>query len=155
MSEIIFLGLPTNISPVDMEFLKHKCETAIPILKDNWTVLLPKCRDFFSLVDKQKIAFSIGVRKLNLIFDSGFFTAEEERVIKKLRYQGRNNLAAKNMREKYRVRDEESEREISELRMEKEILIEEKKKLTIMIFNYKKALEQEFAQERLKTQHRH
>ena len=145
MAEMNFLGLPTNISPVDMEFLKHKCKKAVPILKENWTVLLPKSRDFLSLVDKEKIAFSIGVRKLNLIFDSGFFTAEEERMIKKIRYQGRNNLAAKNMREKYRIKDEEFEENINELRHEKEILIKEKESLTHMILVYKQALEQGFA----------
>ena len=141
MSVINFLGLPTNISSGDREFLKHKCEAAVPILKDNWTILLPKSRDFLNLVDKQKIAFSIGVKKLNSIFDSGFFTAEEEKLIKRLRYQGRNNLAARNMRDKYRSRDEDSEREIRELIQEKENLIEEKRRLTLTILNYKKALE--------------
>ncbi|KAI6660936.1 hypothetical protein LOD99_13660 [Oopsacas minuta] len=145
MSENIFLGLPTNISQVDLEFLKHKCETAVLILKADWAILLPKCRDFLSLVDKQKVSFDISVRKLNEILESGFFTAEEERLIKKLRYQGRNNLAAKSMRERYRVKDEVIQNEIEVLRQEKQFLIQEKASLTHIIMSYKSAIEQEYA----------
>ena len=105
---------------------------------------LPKCRDFISLVDKQKVAFNLGVRKLNEILESGFFTSEEERMIKKLRYQGRNNLAAKTMRDKYRIKDEEVEKEIEILKQERLSLQQEKENLTRIIRSYKIAMAQEW-----------
>lgn len=144
ISENNFLGLPKSISQEDMEYLKLKCETAAPILKNDWSVLLPKCRDFISLVDKQKVAFNLGVRKLNEILESGFFTSEEERMIKKLRYQGRNNLAAKTMRDKYRIKDEEVEKEIEILKQERLSLQQEKENLTRIIRSYKIAMAQEW-----------
>ena len=142
ISKESFLGLPESISQEDMEYLKLKCEIAVPILKNEWSVLLPKCRDFISLIDKQKVAFNLGVRKLNQILESGFFTSEEERMIKKLRYQGRNNLAAKTMREKYRMKDEVVEKEIEILQQERQSLIQEKEDLTRIITSYKIAMDQ-------------
>ena len=143
ISENNFLGLPESISQEDMKYLKLKCETAVPILKNDWSVLLPKCRDFISLIDKQKVAFNLGVRQLNEILESGFFTSEEEKMIKKLRYQGRNNLAAKTMREKYRMKDEVVEKEIEELKHERLSLIQERENLIKIITSYKIAMAQE------------
>ena len=135
--------LPGNISLADMEYLQHKCEAATPILKNNWEVLLPKCTDFVTLVDKKKVSFDIGIRDLNNILISGFFTSEEERLIKKLRYQGRNNLAAKTMREKYRMKDEQSESEIEDLRQERDNLIHEKEQLISSIVSYRNAIKEQ------------
>ena len=133
--------LPENISQSEIQFLSHKCESAVPILKENWDVLLPKCRNFLALVDKEKVAFEVGVKELNNILISGFFTVEEVKIIKKLRYQVKNNFAARRMRDNHRKVEDEIISEIELLMREKECLRNEKKTLTIEISFYQNQIE--------------
>ncbi|KAI6660937.1 hypothetical protein LOD99_13661 [Oopsacas minuta] len=132
--------IPENIGQSELQFLSHKCKSAIPILKENWDVLLPKCRDFLTLIDREKVAFDIGVKELNSILISGFFTTEEVKAIKKFRYQVKNNFAARKMRDNYRKIGENIEFEIEILMKEKGALISEMENLSSEISFYQKEM---------------
>ena len=124
----------------DIQFLSYKCKTAFPILKENWDVLLPQNQDFLTLVDREKVAFGVGVKELNSILISGYFTPEEAKVIKKFRYQMRNNFAARKMRDNYRKLSECTEYEILDMTVEKDILRKEKENLSWEIQFYQRAM---------------
>ena len=134
--------LPENISQAEIQFLSHKCESAVPILKENWDVLLPKCRSFLALVDREKVAFDIGVKELNNILISGFFTADEVKIIKKFRYQVKNNFAARRMRDNHRKVEDKIESEIEVLMSERKALLKEKNNLTVEISFYQNQIEE-------------
>ena len=133
--------LPENISQTEFQFLSHKCESATPILKENWDVLIPKCRNFLTLVDKEKVAFDVGVKELNNILISGYFTADEAKIIKKFRYQVKNNFAARRMRDNHREVEVGIESEIEMLMSEKEALQGEKNVLSVEISFYQNQIE--------------
>ena len=133
------IELPETINYVDMQFLKYKCNVASPILKNNWEILLPKCKDFLTLVDRQKVAFDVRVKDLNTILISGFFKEEEAREIKKYRYQMKNNLAARKMRDNQRKVEDDIEEDINNLSEEKDELLKEKQELLKEILFYQNA----------------
>ena len=134
------LGIPSTKHEADIQYHLHKCKLSKPILKQNWTILLPKCSNFITIVDKDKVAFDVSAKELNTILDSGFFTDKEVKVIKKMRYQGRNNMAAKAMREKYKLRDRKAEFEVTKLEQTKLTLIQEKANLMNEIIFYQKGI---------------
>ena len=134
------LGIPSTKHEADIQYLIHKCKLSKPILKQNWSILLPKCSNFITIVDKDKVAFEVSSKDLNTILESGFFSDREQKVIKKMRYQGRNNMAAKAMREKYKLRDRKAEFEVSKLEQTKLILIQEKAKLMNEINYYQNGI---------------
>ncbi|KAI6660939.1 hypothetical protein LOD99_13663 [Oopsacas minuta] len=130
-------GIAATRREADTVYLLKKCQESELILKQNWRVLLPKC-NFLKIVDKNKVAYDISGKELNRIFSTGFFTDYEMKFIKKMRYQGRNNMAAKLMREKYKSRDRQVELSMEMLRREKLRLKNEKEQLIREIEQYKK-----------------
>ena len=79
-------------------------------------------------------------KELNTITSSGFFSEEEKRAIKKMRYQGRNNMAAKAMREKRKVVELKDQQDLHLLEQEKRNLIDEMEQLKEEIAFYKRHL---------------
>ena len=131
------LGIPATKQEADIKYLVHKCQISKSILKQNWCILLPKCSNFLTIVDKDKVAYEVSSKDLNNILSSGFFSENEQKTIKKMRYQGRNNMAAKLMREKYKARDRRVESELTKLKQKKLELQHEKEKLKEEISQYK------------------
>ena len=131
------LGIASTKQEADIKYLVHKCQISKAILKQNWHILLPKCDSFLTIVDKDKVAYGISSKDLNyILLSSGFFSESEIKVIKKMRYQGRNNMAAKLMREKYKTRDRRVENELTKLKKIKQELQNEKEKLIQEIGNF-------------------
>ena len=130
------LGIPATKQEADIKYLVHKCQISKSILKQNWCILLPKCSSFLTIVDKDKVAYEIASKDLNNILTSGFFSENEQKTIKKMRYQGRNNMAAKLMREKYKARDRRVETEMTKLKQIKLDLQIEKERLMQEIRNF-------------------
>ena len=130
-------ALPSETLPhVYKKYIVNKYQLAIPLLRNEWKKLLPTAPNFISLVDKNNVAFNVSVKELNKILLSGYFTMEEQQAIKKMRYQGRNNQAAKVMREKYKQKDKVVSSDLQKLEKEKADLIAEKEQLLADIKQY-------------------
>ena len=131
-------ALPSETLPkVYKQYIVNKYQLAIPLLNNDWKRLLPTAPNFISLVDKNNVAFNVSVKQLNKILLTGYFTMDEQQAIKKMRYQGRNNQAAKVMREKYKKKDRTVSCDLQMLEKEKVELIAEKEKLLAEIKQYK------------------
>ena len=131
-------ALPSESLPqVYKQYIVNKYQLANPLLKNDWKRLLPTAENFISLVDKNQVAFNVSVKELNKILLSGYFTMDEQQAIKRMRYQGRNNQAAKVMREKYKQKDRSVSYDLKNLEKEKLELITEKEKLLAEIKHYK------------------
>ena len=131
-------ALPSESLPqVYKQYIVNKYQLANPLLKNDWKRLLPTAENFISLVDKNQVAFNVSVKELNRILLSGYFTMDEQQAIKRMRYQGRNNQAAKVMREKYKQKDRSVSYDLKNLEKEKLELITEKERLLAEIKHYK------------------
>ena len=120
-----------------------KCLTLKDLLVDNWQVKIYKSQ-FISLLDSHKVAFKIGVQDLNKILQCSVFSESERKRIKKLRYQGRNNEAAKTLRIKNKKRETELHVSLSELEQTRVDLRKEKERLKQEINYYQSALTNQF-----------
>ena len=134
------LGISTQEQQLEKEYLFRKCHVSRSILRENWNILLYKSSDFLTIVDKDKVAYHVTSKELNTITSSGFFSEEEKRAIKKMRYQGRNNMAAKAMREKRKVVELKDQQDLHLLEQEKRNLIDEMEQLKEEIAFYKRHL---------------
>ena len=134
------LGISTQEQQLEKEYLFRKCHVSRSILRENWNILLYKSSDFLTIVDKDKVAYHVTSKELNTITSSGFFSEEEKRAIKKMRYQGRNNMAAKAMREKYKAVELKDQQDLHLLEQEKRNLIDEMEQLKEEIAFYKRHL---------------
>ena len=83
------------------------------------------------------MAYHVTSKELSNITSSGFFSDEEKKAIKKMRYQGRNNMAAKAMREKYKAIEVKDQREVQLMQQEKIKLLDEMEQLELEIAFYK------------------
>ena len=134
-------ALPSEYLPNEYKrYITAKYQLALPLLRNNWRIMLPTAPSFIKLVDKNNVAFNVTVKELNKILLSGYFTAEEQQTIKKMRYQGRNNQAAKVMRDKYKEKDIEIITELEALQKEKQTLMVERSKLAQEISYYRNVL---------------
>lgn len=132
-------ALPPDILPeVYKQYIVAKYQLALPLLRKDWRKVLPTAPNFISLVEKNNVAFNVSVKELNRILLSGYFTMDEQQVIKKMRYQGRNNQAAKVMREKYKQKEHFDSSDMDKLQKEKLDLIAEKEQLEAEIKYYQK-----------------
>ncbi|KAI6660938.1 hypothetical protein LOD99_13662 [Oopsacas minuta] len=144
-------ALPAETLPnMYKHYIVNKYQLASPLLREEWRKALPTAPNFLSLVDKNNVAFNVSVKELNRILLSGYFTMDEQKAIKKMRYQGRNNQAAKVMREKYKLKDSSFSCNLQSLKKEKSELLAEKEKLIAEIKQYEKF----FAEER-ENQNKH
>ena len=134
-------ALPPNILPeVYKQYIVAKYQLALPLLRKDWKKVLSTAPNFISLVEKNNVAFNVSVKELNRILLSGYFTMDEQQVIKKMRYQGRNNQAAKVMRDKYKQKDKFDSNDMEKLQKEKIDLIAEKEQLQAEIKYYKQMM---------------
>ena len=131
------LGIQTPKQELEKEYLCRKCHVSKSILKENWNILLYKSSNFLKIVDKDKVAYHVTSKELSNIISSGFFSEEEKKAIKKMRYQGRNNMAAKAMREKYKAVEVKDQCELQLMKQEKIELLDEMEQLKLEIAFYK------------------
>ncbi|KAI6646137.1 hypothetical protein LOD99_9488 [Oopsacas minuta] len=129
-------GIAITQHEADTMYLLSKCLESELILNQNWKILFLK-RSFLKFVDKDKVAYEISGKELNRILSSSFFTASEQKTIRKMRYQGRNNMAAKRMRDKKKESDEEDKLDIVNMQREKLKLENEKEQMIKEIEQYK------------------
>ena len=79
--------------------------------------------DIIDLLDKEKISFQVSLTELNSILETGGYSKGEQAYIRRMRHQGRNNVAAKRLRLKKRKEEISEEDSISCLEKEKLRLI--------------------------------
>ena len=107
------------------------------ILTDGYLVKLPFCKDVLELVDKQKVSFSVNQTELTIMLNKSRFSLAEQAYVKRLRHQGRNNLAAKKLREKKKISESEADLNLQFLGEERERLESERQLLMQEIEDYR------------------
>ena len=75
--------------------------------------------DIIDLLDKEKISFQVSLTELNSILETGGYSKGEQAYIRRMRHQGRNNVAAKRLRLKKRREEIGEEDSVSCLEKEK------------------------------------
>eukprot|EP00800_Vazella_pourtalesii_P020813 TRINITY_DN751_c0_g2_i1.p1 TRINITY_DN751_c0_g2~~TRINITY_DN751_c0_g2_i1.p1 ORF type:complete len:141 (-),score=16.87 TRINITY_DN751_c0_g2_i1:109-531(-) len=114
-----------------------RCEK---IMTDDYLVKLPFCKDVLQLVDKQKVSFSVNQTELGIMLNKTGFSLVEQAYVKRLRHQGRNNLAAKKLREKKKMSEWEADLELESLRESRDRLEIERELLMREIADYRMML---------------
>ena len=110
------------------------------ILTDDFMSKLPYCRDMLELVDKNKVSFQVNQSELTGILENGGFSLAEQAYIRRMRHQGRNNMAAKRLRNKKREKECSEEINLDKLRAERYQLVKEKEILLQEIESYRRLL---------------
>ena len=110
------------------------------LLVDDFMIRLPYCQDMLELVDKNKVSFLVNQSELTGILETSGLSLAEQAYIRRLRHQGRNNLAAKRLRSKKRDKEVNEELCLENLITERDQLEKEKRKLIQEIEAYKNLL---------------
>lgn len=103
--------------------LPNKLSVSKRILKDGYFKMIWVGTDIIDLLDKEKISFQVSLTELNSILETGGYSKGEQAYIRRMRHQGRNNVAAKRLRLKKRKEEISEEDSISCLEKEKLRLI--------------------------------
>ena len=98
--------------------------------------------DIIDLLDKEKISFKVSLTELNSILETGGYSKGEQAYIRRMRHQGRNNVAAKRLRLKKRKEQISEEDSIGCLEKEKLRLTSAANQLKCEIKFYKTGIEQ-------------
>lgn len=135
-----FISAPNFITVTPS--LQKKLIVSRRVLKENYLSLLRIGAEFIDLIDKEKISFQVTLTELNHVLETGGFSKGEQAYIRRMRHQGRNNVAAKRLREKKRIVELSEEESIRILQKEKQRLKSEKQKLSSEIEFYRQRLGQ-------------
>ena len=111
------------------------------ILKDDYFKFLFADTDIIDLLDKEKISFEVSLTELNSVLEMGGYSKGEQAYIRRMRHQGRNNVAAKRLRIKKRREETKEEDTVNSLEKEKQKLLREKRQLQSEIEFYKSHIE--------------
>ena len=114
---------------------KLSCCEKIPT--DGYLVKLPLCKDVLELVDKQKVSFSVNQTELTIMLIKSGFSLAEQAYVRRLCHQGRNNLAARKLREKKKISESEADLNLQFLGEERERLETERQLLMQEIADYR------------------
>ena len=110
------------------------------LLVDDFMIRLPYCQDMLELVDKNKVSFLVNQSELTGILETSGLSLAEQAYIRRMRHQGRNNLAAKRLRSKKRDKEVNEELCLENLITERDQLEKEKRELIQEIEAYKNLL---------------
>ena len=110
------------------ENLYRKLSFSQKILKDDFLKRIQWC-DAIELVDKDKVSFQVNQSELSDILQNGGFSLAEQAYIRRLRHQGRNNKAAKKLRDKKKTEEVGEEQIIDSLTKLRDELAGEREEL--------------------------
>ena len=119
------------------ESLAKKLSYCGKIMTDGYLVQLPFCKDVLELVDKQKVSFFVNQSELAIMLNKSGFSLAEQAYVRRLRHQGRNNFAAKKLRERKKMSELDADLDLRILREERDRLEIERELLIQEIADYR------------------
>ena len=137
-----FIATPKYITI--SQLFQNKLFVSKRIIKDDYFKFLWPGTDIIDLLDKEKISFEVSLTELNSILEMGGYSKGEQAYIRRMRHQGRNNVAAKRLRMKKRNEEMNEESSLNILEMEKQKLLKEMRELRSEIEFYKSQTEKHF-----------
>ena len=123
------------------QLFQNKLFVSKRIIKDAYFKLLCAGTEIIDILDKDKISFEVSLTELNSILEMGGYSKGEQAYIRRMRHQGRNNVAAKRLRIKKRREESKEEESLQSLETEKQNLLLEMRQLQSEIEFYKSQTE--------------